>query len=141
MYHSIKRMDSLKNCSLNYSSEFFVAYNLTTHFSQRFAIWNTWLNVIICFCAIIINFALVIRLPKLIRTGQIAFKRYALVFNLSVSDIVGCSVIGIFSVVQIHSGQTLFGDFLHAKFGGIKIGIPLIIAVSYAAQIIYTVFP
>lgn len=131
-------MDESSNCSLNLSSEFFVTYNYTVRFTQPYLNCMTWASAIICISAVIINTAFVIRLPNLIKTSQLAFKRYAFILNLAVSDIVGCAVVGLFSVDRLRKGQSLFGDFVNANLDGIDVDMPAILTASYAAQIVYT---
>src|SRR5271165_3299192 len=109
-------MDNDLNCSIENSSEFFEIYNYTVSRCQHVSVWSTWFTAIICFCAVIINLALTVTIPKLIRSGQLAFKRYAYVLNLSISDIVGGAVVGVLSMVALHNGQSLFGDFIHGEF-------------------------
>jgi hypothetical protein len=131
-------MDTFSNCSVNFSSDFFETYNYTINFAQQFANFSTRCTAAICIIAVIINTALSVTLPKLIRTHQLAFKRYVFILNLSVSDIIGCTVIGSLSIFQLSAKRSLFGDFINANFEGIYSSFPSIIIVSYPAQIVYT---
>lgn len=134
----ILKMKNSSICYINSSMEFFKTYNFTIQYVQPIVYGMTWATAIICLTAAIINAVFAASLPRLMKTGQLAFKRYAFIFNLSVSDLVGCSVVGIISSLRLAAGESLFGDLVKAKFDGMEAGIPTILVTSYAAQFVYT---
>lgn len=129
-------MNNSSNCHINTSLEnihsFIQTYNYTFRFIQPVVVSMTWATTTLCLSAVIINTAFVIALPRLLSTGQLAFKRYVFVLNLSLSDIVGCSVVGVFATVRLAAGESLFGDLVHAKFNGLNTAISAFIVTSYA---------